>query len=130
MKFTLQELLTAGSHKWGQSEVDPVTLRNLQDLCLKLNKLGFQPPRYATSCLRSLADQKRINPKAMGSAHLYGCAVDITDKDGKLKEWLQTPMGRNALVDCGLWAEDYASTPTWVHLQTVMPKSSRRVFNP
>lgn len=130
MQFSLTELLNAGQHKWSVSEIDAVTLRNLQDLCLKLNKLGFQPPRYATSCLRSLADQKRINPSAMGSSHLYGCAVDISDKDGKLKEWLSKPVGKNALIDCGLWAEDYGSTPTWVHLQTVMPKSGRRVFNP
>ena len=130
MKFSLQELLTAGQHKWSQTELDSVTLRNLQDLCLKLNKLGFQPPRYATSCLRSLADQKRINPSAMGSSHLYGCAVDISDKDGKLKEWLQKSVGKNALIDCGLWVEDFNSTPTWVHLQTYMPKSNRRFFKP
>ena len=130
MKFTLTELLNAGSHKWKESEVDAVTLRNLNDLILKLNKLGFVPPRNATSCLRSLADQKRINPKALGSSHLYGCAVDIDDRDGKLKNWLQTDAGNLALINCGLWAEDYKSTPNWVHLQTYTPKSFNRVFLP
>lgn len=130
MKFTVQELLSAGSHKWKESEVDTVTLRNLDDLCRKLNKLGYIPPMRATSCLRSLADQKRINPSAMGSSHLYGCAVDIADPDGKLKSWLQTDAGNLALINCGLWAEDYKSTPTWVHLQTYVPKSFNRVFKP
>lgn len=130
MKFTVSELLQAGSHKWKESEVDAVTMRNLRDLCAKLNKLGFTPPRTATSCLRSLQDQKRINPSAMGSSHLYGAAVDIGDADGKLKAWLQTTSGKKALVECGLWAEDYKSTPTWVHLQIYAPGSFNRVFKP
>lgn len=130
MKFTVNELLRAGSHKWNEAEVDAVTLRNLNDLVRKLNKLGFTPPRTATSCLRSLADQKRINPSAMGSCHLYGAAVDIGDADGKLKAWLQTPAGKSALVECGLWAEAYNKTPTWVHLQIYAPASFNRVFNP
>lgn len=128
MKFTVVELLNAGSHKWKESEVDDVTLRNLKDLCNKLNKLGFVPPRIATSCLRSIADQKRINPKAMGSSHLYGAAVDIGDADGKLKAWLKA--NPNKLVECGLWAEDYDSTPTWIHLQIYAPASFNRVFKP
>ena len=130
MKFTVAELLNAGQHKWKESEVDAVTLRNLKDLCGKLNKLGFVPPRVATSCLRSLADQKRINPSAMGSSHLYGAAVDIGDSDGKLKAWLQTETGNRALINCGLWAEDYKSTNGWVHLQIFAPNSFSRVFKP
>lgn len=128
MKFTIQELLNAGQHKWKESEVDIVTMRNLKDLCNKLNKLGFVPPRLATSCLRSIKDQQRINPSAMGSSHLYGAAVDIADADGQLKTWLKTNSYK--LVECGLWAEDYASTPTWVHLQTYAPASFNRVFKP
>ena len=128
MKFTVTELLNAGQHKWKESEVDAVTMRNLKDLVGKLNKLGFVPPRVATSCLRSLADQKRINPSALGSSHLYGAAVDIGDADGKLKAWLKA--NPNKLVECGLWAEDYDSTPTWVHLQIYTPASFNRVFKP
>jgi hypothetical protein len=130
MKFSVQELLNAGQHKWKESEVDIVTMRNLKDLCAKLNKLRFVPPRTATSCLRSIKDQQRINPSAMGSSHLYGCAVDIGDADGKLKAWLKTDAGNLALINNGLWAEDYKSTPTWVHLQTYAPASFNRVFKP
>ena len=130
MRFTVEELLKAGTHKWKKEEVDAVTLRNLEDLCRKLNKLGFVPPRNATSCLRSLADQKRINPSALGSSHLYGAAVDIGDSDGKLKTWLQTETGNRALINCGLWAEDYKCTDGWVHLQLYAPLSFNRVFKP
>lgn len=130
MKFSVKELLQAGSHKWKESEVDIVILRNLEDLCRKVNALGYKPPMRASSCLRSIKDQQRINPKAMGSSHLYGCAVDIADPDGKLKSWLQTEAGNLALINCGLWAEDYKSTSTWVHLQSYCPKSMNRVFRP
>ena len=134
MRFSLKELLQAGSHKWEESEVDAVTLRNLEDLCRKINRLGFQPARYASSCLRSLKDQKRINPSAMGSSHLYGCAVDIADPDGGLTRWIQTSVGRSKLEECGLWVEDPKYTKgkngPWVHLQTYMVKSGKRIFTP
>lgn len=128
MFFTLTELLNAGQHKWKESEVDIVVKRNLEDLIRKINALGYQPPMRASSCLRSIKDQQRINPKAMGSSHLYGAAVDIADPDGKLKTWLKAHPDK--LVECGLWAEDYASTPTWVHLQIYAPGSFNRVFKP
>lgn len=134
MRFTLRELLNAGSHKWKESEVDTVTLRNLDDLVRKLNALGYQPPMRATSCLRSLADQKRINPSAMGSSHLYGCAVDIADPYGELAYWLIGKDGRAAMINCGLYMEDPESTHgengNWVHLQTYAPKSMNRIFKP
>ena len=128
MKFTTNELLQAGSHKWKEGEVDTITLRNLEDLCRKLNQLGYVPPMKATSCLRSLADQKRINPKALGSSHLYGCAVDIADADGKLKAWCKA--NQKKLIECGLWMESPEATKTWCHLQSYAPKSFSRVFNP
>lgn len=130
MKFTVKELLQAGSHKWKESEVDVITLRNLEDLCRKVNALGYQPPMRASSCLRSITDQQRINPKAMGSSHLYGCAVDIADPDGDLACWLQTSIGYGTLGECGLWMENPKATKGWVHLQTYAPKSMNRIFNP
>ena len=130
MKFSVDELLQAGSHKWNKKDVDTVTLRNLEDLCRKINALGYTPPMYASSCLRSLADQKRINPKAMGSSHLYGCAVDVVDKDGALGKYVKQPAIKLMLADCGLWVENPEKTPGWVHFQTLAPKSMSRIFNP
>lgn len=128
MRFTVEELLKAGSHKWAKEEVGIVILRNLEDLCLKVNKLGYQPPMRASSCLRSIKDQQRINPKAMGSSHLYGCAVDIADPNGFLSDWLECCPEK--LEDCGLWMEDPKYTKGWVHLQTYATKSFKRIFIP
>lgn len=128
MKFSLTEVLQCGSHKFKESEVDLVTKRNLQDLIDKVNALGYTPSMRATSCLRSLEDQKRINPSAMGSSHLYGCAIDIADADGELKAWLLK--NQSKLVELGLWMEHPDSTKTWCHLQTIRPKSGNRFFRP
>jgi len=128
MKFSLEELLNAGSHKWKIWEVDKVTIRNLEDLIRKVNALGYQPPMLASSCLRSLKDQERVNPNAMGSSHLYGCAVDIADPKGKLASWLNAH--QELLVNCGLWMEDPRHTKGWVHLSIYAPKSMNRIFVP
>lgn len=128
MKFSVEELLKAGSHKWNKSDVDAVTLRNLEDLCRKINALGYKPPMYASSCLRSLADQKRINPKALGSSHLYGAAVDVKDPNGDLAKWVKA--NKSKIEECGLWCENPQYTKGWVHLQTYAPKSMSRIFNP
>ena len=130
MKFTLAEVLKVGSTKWEIKDVDIVIKRNLEDLILKVNKLGYAPAMRASSCLRSIESQKRINPKAMGSSHLYGCAIDIYDPDGKLAKWLQSIEGQRKLVECGLWMEDPKYTKGWVHLQSYCPKSGNRYFIP
>lgn len=133
MKFTLTEVLNAGAHKWKEQEIDLITKRNLEDLIQKINSLGYTPPMRATSCLRSIKDQKRINPKAMGSSHLYGAAIDIADPDGKLAKWLTTT-NSTGLVYNGLWMEDPNYTKNkngqWVHLQTYAPRSGKRIFIP
>ena len=128
MKFTVKELLNAGTHKWKIEEVDITIRRNLNDLCNKVNALGYMPPMIASSCLRSIKDQQRINPSAMGSMHLYGCAVDIADPKGELARWLETHIA--ALINCGLWQEDPKYTKGWIHLQTYRPNSGNRVFIP
>lgn len=128
MIFTTDELLKAGNHKWKKSEVDSVTLRNLDELCRRVNALGYSPAMRASSCLRSLADQKRINTSAMGSSHLYGCAVDVADPTGDLARWVRSHTSK--LVECGLWCENPQYTKGWVHLAIYMPKSGNRFFNP
>jgi uncharacterized protein YcbK (DUF882 family) len=128
MKFSIQELLKAGSHKWAEKDVDVIILRNIEDLCRKINALGYEPPMRATSCLRSIKDQQRINPSAMGSSHLYGCAVDIADPKGELKKWCVANKAK--LIECGLWMEDPKYTTSWCHLSSYMPKSGKRIFIP
>ena len=137
MKFTIEEFI-ARSKKSGCKDVDFTSkiLNNAQDLIDRINRLGYKPPKYFSSCLRSKEKQIQIykdkgitdiNKIPMKSAHLTGQAVDIAD-DGSLQQWLlehETDMGK-----CGLYAEDFRYTKSWCHLQSVAPKSKKRFFIP
>jgi hypothetical protein len=63
---------------------------------------------------------------AVGGNHEKSLAVDVADNDG---------MGDHLIDDAileqyGLWREDPAHTKSWVHLQSVPPKSGVRSFVP
>lgn len=130
MKFTLSELCKAGSYHPDPNKLEPWQKRNAEDLIRKVNALGFIPPKSASSFARDYASQKRINPSAMNSSHLYFAAVDIADPDHSLQNWLNTVEGQRALVEQGLWVEAFHATPTWVHLQLYSVNSGMRFFNP
>lgn len=104
--------------------------KNLEDLLYKLNQIRivFNKPMIITSGLRSLEDQKRINPKALKSRHISGQAADIADPTGEVWTFLMQHM--ELLEANDLYLEDKNSTPTWVHIQTVPPASKRRIFKP
>ena len=65
---------------------------------------------------------------AAGSRHLTAQAVDLPDADRTLAGWCVDNL--DILDEIGLWMEDPRWTPTWLHLQTVPPKSSKRVYVP
>lgn len=93
-------------------------LSNLQALSDVLTRLEGIIGVYfkVNSGLRSPELQATINPKAPHSAHLTGEAADISDIDGDLYHWLLE--NDHYLVELGLYVEQRAYTPTWVHLQT------------
>lgn len=62
------------------------------------------------------------------SKHLTGEAVDIADHDRSLATWVADNLEQ--LDACKLWCEDFRWTPTWVHFQTLAPKSEKRIFIP
>ena len=66
---------------------------------------------------------------AASSRHLTGQAIDLRDTpERELCRWaLANP---DALVELGLWMEDPRWTPTWLHVQTVPPKSGHLVYVP
>jgi len=66
---------------------------------------------------------------AVKSKHLTCQAIDLYDPDGDLDEWL-LDVADTVLRDLGLWLEHPAATKGWAHLQTVPPRSGRRVFYP
>jgi len=67
---------------------------------------------------------------AFRSKHMTGQAVDLFDPDGDLDDWLMGQDGQAALVRVGLWMEHPSATKGWCHLQTMPPRSGRRVFYP
>lgn len=73
-----------------------------------------------------------INAATPGAAplsrHMTGQAVDVSDPESSLAFWcLANPAELEAL---GIWQENPAYTVGWCHLQTVAPRSGRRVFIP
>lgn len=62
------------------------------------------------------------------SKHLTAEACDIWDAGRELAQWCLLNLDKVAA--CGLWCEDFRYTPTWVHFQTVPPKSGKRVYIP
>ena len=81
---------------------------------------GWRPPEF----------NAKVAGAAPNSKHMTGQAVDIYDPDGDLDDWLMTGEGQAALVALNLWMEHPSATKSWSHLQTLPPRSGRRVFYP
>lgn len=67
---------------------------------------------------------------AVRSKHMTGQACDVYDPDGDLDEFALTDVGQKCLEVCGLYLEHPSATKGWCHLQSVPPRSGRRVFYP
>ncbi len=116
---------------------------NLEELLKKINKVRYAwgKPMRVNSGYRSKADQIRIYKELaeqrkqefneakvpMGSAHLKGAAVDISDPDGSLYDW--THDNEALMEEIGLWMEVKDDQPR-VHFQIYPPKSGKRWFSP
>lgn len=120
-------LLELNSHGYPTTpEID----KNLAVLLDRLNQVrqAYGIPMTVTSGLRSLELQMKVNPSAPKSHHLMGEAADILDQGGVLKEWVKANLA--LIEEIGLWMEDFAHTPNWVHFQIVPPRSGNRFFIP
>ena len=134
--ITLSELLKG---KCSLSELDEATKKNLYELLDKINKVRdrYGYPMIVTSGYRTIEHHLEIYKKKgitdksripMKSNHLTGCAVDISDPNGKLQKWCLNNV--KILESIGLWIEHFSATKTWVHFQIVPPKSGNRFFMP
>jgi hypothetical protein len=63
---------------------------------------------------------------AVGGNHELTLAVDVADPTNMADADLSDEL----LAAYGLWREAVTSTPSWVHLQSVPPKSGNRTFVP
>lgn len=134
--ITMDELL---SKQCTFDECSPEIQKELGILLNKMNQVRFAygKPMTVTSGLRTMkkhlaiyaakgiTDKKKI---PMKSNHLFGRAVDIADGNKALKNWCLLNVSK--LEEIGLWMEAFEATPTWVHFQTVPPKSGNRFFKP
>lgn len=68
----------------------------------------------------------RVRGAAKNSQHIFGHAVDLADPHGTLRKFFTA----ERLEKHGLYMESPDSTPTWVHLQDVAPRSGKRIFKP
>lgn len=117
-------------------ELTPDIKANIGVLIDRLSQIreAYGKPMIVTSGLRSQEDQMRINANAPKSTHIQGEAADIQDKDGKLRDFILANMDLMAKI--GVWFEDFDSTKGshpgggWVHIQSVPPKSGKRVYIP
>lgn len=128
MKFISVEDFLMGRIKL--EELSPELVANTNTIVPAANLLleAFGEYRACNSGYRSSADQMRINPSAPKSKHMLCAAIDLEDKDGKLKKFCVNNLP--LLEKLGLWMESPDSTPTWVHVQCLSPKSGRRIFIP
>lgn len=86
--------------------------------------------RWVTSGWRPASLNARIAGAAKNSLHITGEAVDLSDDDSALDDWINTPAGIQVMTTIELWAEKPKWTPRWCHLQIRPPRSGLRFFQP
>ena len=92
-------------------------LKNVSILIGKINILeGICPLKFKVTSGYRPGKYNLAAGGALKSSHVTCEAVDIADNRGLLKDWCLKNI--NKLSELGLFMEDPAKTPTWVHLQT------------
>jgi hypothetical protein len=89
----------------------------------------FGEERKITSGWRPPEVNSKTPNAALKSKHMTGHAIDLADPDGDLDDWCSENDGER-LKAYNLWMEHPAATKGWCHLQSLPPKSGRRVFYP
>ena len=106
--------------------------RNAVLTVAKCNELLARAGRSDINTVSSGWRPKGVNAAtsnaAQSSRHLTAEAVDLGDIDRTLSSWCVDNL--DVLKELGLWMEDPRWCPSWLHVQTVPPKSGKRVFIP
>ncbi len=87
-------------------------------------------PRHVNSGWRPPTLNQRIPGAAQKSLHMTAEAIDLSDDDGALDDWINSPNGELVLQRLELWAENWRYTSRWTHVQSRPPRSGRRFFTP
>lgn len=132
-------MITLDDYWMGRDKKYPVTVEiqeNAKDLLHRVNLLlsvyyqlnpdaekvrvssGWRPPEV----------NKKVPNAAPRSHHMTGRAIDLADPEGELDEFFFDR--QDLLGQYGLWLEHPSATRRWSHLQSVAPRSGKRVFYP
>lgn len=113
-----------------QTEYTQEVSDNIDKLLISLNKFRekYGKPMFVSSGWRPSVINSSIQGSAKKSNHVIGLACDFKDIDRSLAKFCLQNL--HILEDCGLYMEAPDSTPTWIHLQCVAPRSGKRVFKP
>lgn len=133
--MTVTDILTSGGRHPERVKDFPVTLEQKQAAAKLARAVSYIEMVYGktlvvSSGYRPASVQAKVNPKVKNSKHSTCEAVDVVDKSGAFGAWLLTAAGLAALGEVGLHIEDPNYTEGWVHLQSVPPRSGKRVFVP
>jgi hypothetical protein len=141
-------MITIADYYMGRRELYPLAIspeieRNVLMTVELANKLLMQASTYGVVMEQNPATKSLVssgwrppayNATVMGAApnskHMTGQAIDLYDPDGDLDYWLMTGEGQAAITALGLWIEHPSATKSWSHLQTLPPRSGKRVFYP
>lgn len=129
MAITKDELLM-GRDKSYPKEYTKEVSDNLDKLLGAMNQVrsAYGSPMRVSSGWRPAAVNSSIAGAAKKSNHMLGLAVDILDRDGKLREWVLSNL--DLMQSLGIYIEDFRWTPTWVHFQIAPTRSGKRIFIP
>ena len=127
--LTKAELLQGRDKTFADEYTEQIS-ENLDVLLQKMNvvRSAYGKPMKVSSGWRPTSINGMIKGASPKSNHMIGCAVDISDPDGALMDWCLQNL--DLLKALELHLEDFRYTPTWVHFQTVQPKSKKRIFIP
>lgn len=109
------------------------TVRRVNLLLAEMALDGLMPEANADGSLvnsgwRPAAVNVGVPGAAVRSKHMTAQACDLFDPEGELDVWCLKNQWR--LDAIGLWLEHPAATKGWCHVQTVPPRSGKRVFYP
>jgi len=124
--------MTEKEYLMGRDEEYPLTEKQKENMRILLEKIEqFQEEYGVVVSVSSGYRPGKYNAAAGGSpnsAHLTCEAVDLVDRNGKIKKWIMANL--NVLEKLDLYMEDPSRTKTWCHLSTRKTRSGKRVFMP
>lgn len=127
--ITMEEILK------DRANFDDLDKEIQNNLAILLDRINILRRHYGKSL--KVNDGLRIKGKqdygAKTSKHYTGQAIDLDDDDkGTLMTWVLANL--DLMKEIGLWMEDprwtHGSVGTWMHFQTIPPKSGKRIFVP